>query len=334
MLHIHQSTESSNEGNSSNPDSGNSPPNAPISECHAIATNSGLPSEPAQPLVSFPAAISGQVLLRTAEVELVNTKTGKAFKARAFLDPGSMSSMITESMVELMGITCDPGLTTISGINNLKLEVSKQCGIRVKSLVNKSHVDVTCLVVPQVTNMLPGAPVDTSLFSIPSTFVLADPNYYRPSEVHILLGEDVCNEIICQKRVSLGHRMPTLTESILGWLVSGPTGKVKTTTSNVTCNFTQEIRQDLAKFWELEDIPPSPSRKSLSKEEEMCEAHFVENTVRLPDGRFSVKIPLLESPEKTLGNSYYIAKKRFFSLEKKLHKNNRKEEYSQFLKRV
>ncbi|GBP89620.1 hypothetical protein EVAR_57639_1 [Eumeta japonica] len=54
-----------------------------------------------------------------------------------------------------------------------------------------------------------------------------------------------------------------------------------------------EIRRQLSKFWELEEVS---SRPKMSQEEEACEEHFVRHTCRLPDGRFCVTLPLKIDP--------------------------------------
>lgn len=72
---------------------------------------------------------------------------------------------------------------------------------------------------------------------------------------------------------------------------------------------------------------------SYTLEEQACENSFKQNTSRLPSGRFLVKMSLKESPEEALGDSYNIAKRRFFCLENKLVKNpNIKKQYVDFIK--
>jgi hypothetical protein len=68
--------------------------------------------------------------------------------------------------------------------------------------------------------------------------------------------------------------------------------------------FLKRFRDSLAKFWELEELPASSN--VLSNKDEECETHFVNTHKRLPDGRFSVKIPLREIPEESVGHTYSI----------------------------
>lgn len=273
-----------------------------------------------------------QVLLCTAEVELLNLKTNKTYRAKALLDSGSQSSLLAEKVKIALNLECTSNRVSISGINNTVTNTTQLCDVRVKSLNNKFHIDVSCLVIPHVTKKLPNAPINSSEFNIPSHVKLADPSFFRPSEVNILLGADVFWEIVDTGRINLGRNKPLLQESKLGWLVAGPTGVMPTTHYNsVRCNFSQEVRESLAKFWEIEDI--HYSSRLLSKDEEFCEIHFVQNTKRLPDGRFSVNIPMRESPERVLGDSYRYAHKCFLNLEKKLSKQPKlKQDYAAFIR--
>ncbi|KMQ88603.1 hypothetical protein RF55_11885 [Lasius niger] len=114
----------------------------------------------------------------------------------------------------------------------------------------------------------------------------------------------------------------------LGWVVGGPMAApapqhVKCYLSSVT-----RLEEQLIKFWDIEELS---KKKSLSLEEEACEAHFVENTTRDENGRFVVKLPLKQNPS-VLGDSKDQAEKRLIALEKRLRHNEALyKEYSAFL---
>ncbi|XP_065172206.1 uncharacterized protein [Atheta coriaria] len=86
---------------------------------------------------------------------------------------------------------------------------------------------------------------------------------------------------------------------------------------------------EISKFWELEELPEiSP----LTKEERLCEEHFVNTTRRQEDGRFIVSLPLRENANQ-LGCSRHLALKRFYSLERKLLQNSSlRDSYCNFMK--
>lgn len=280
--------------------------------------------------VSLSAAMPGQILLCTAQVELIDSQTSETHTVRALLDNGSQSSFITEKMQRKLNLSCSNTNISIAGINNKLTNTTKRCNIKLKSRINLFHANVSCLLVPDITGMLPSSKINPSEWNIPKSIELADPTYYVPSEIDLLLGADIYWEIVDSKQIKLGKNKPTLLKSKLGWLVSGPTGVSPTTTTH--SNFSQEIRDSLTKFWEVEDVPALPTNNNkFSNEEQYCENHFIENTIRLSNGRFCVKLPLREVPSETLGDSYVIAKRRFLNLERKLNKSKIKDDYTEFI---
>lgn len=280
--------------------------------------------------VSLSTRMSNQVLLCTAEVEILDSNTNKTYLGKALLDSGSQSSFLTESAKNKMNLLCsNKNQMLISGINDTVTKVGESCNITIKSRSSSFTIDVSCFIIPQITSLLPSVEVDTTKIDLPSNITLADPNFFRPSEIHILLGADVFWDIVESNQIKTGRNKPTLQSSKLGWLVAGPTGSTHLS-NNIKCNFSQEIRESLAKFWEIEEI--SSRSNVLSKCEELCESHFIQTTRRLPNGRFSVMIPLSEKPEDALGESYAIAKRRFLNLERKLSKSpDVKRDYAKFI---
>lgn len=75
------------------------------------------------------------------------------------------------------------------------------------------------------------------------------------------------------------------------------------------------------------------NNKILTNKERVCEKHFELNARRLETGRYDVKFPLSDSPDK-LGNSYHTARAKFLALEQRLLKQPQlKKDYSEFLEK-
>lgn len=270
------------------------------------------------PPVSMSVRSTGQVLLGTALVKVTNPENKNTYHARALLDAGSQSSFMTEKLKRKLGtINRDSDSIIISGINNVHVPITDRCDITVRSLTSAFSTNLKCLVVPEITGQLPNVTVNVSNLNLPDVD-LADPNFFDPSDIDMLLGADIFYDILLTGKFRLGPNMPVLQSTKLGWIVAGPLGIVDKVPTNVHCNFTREIHDNLTKFWNLEEIPST--KLLMSAEDEFCEEHFLKNTYRTNDGRFSVLMPLKE-PETALGNSYNMASKRFFNLEKKLDKN-------------
>lgn len=282
--------------------------------------------------VSLSAVIPGPVLLCTAQVDVFDPILKKYISVKALLDNGSQSSFVSQHLQEKINLRVSENNSPIKicGINNNISTASQQCNLKIKSRVNSFSINVPCHVIPQITTNLPSVELNTSTLDLPLHIELADPSFFSPSKIDILLGADVFWEIVCNQQIRLGRNKPTLQESELGWLISGPTG-VGLLSHNRACHFTHNIETSLSRFWEIEELP-SIDKKYFTKVEELCEGIFLKNVKRNEEGRFSVKIPLIESPEGALGDSYNIAKCRFLNLEKKFKKHPLlREQYKSFI---
>ncbi|XP_062527227.1 uncharacterized protein LOC134199734 [Bombyx mori] len=271
--------------------------------------------------VSLSAMMPGQVLLCTAQVRIVDPNSNITYLVKALLDNGSQASFVTEELQRKINLPIShQNPIKVLGINNTVCAASQVCNIKIQSRVNSFHMMVSCLVIPHITNRLPNVEIDTSTLNLPANIELADPSFFNPSDIHMLLGADVFWEIVHGHQIKLGRNKPTLQESRLGWLISGPTGVGSGSgVHDKICNFFRNINESLPRFWEIEELPPL-NRQKFSKVDEVCESHFLQNTKRTEEGRFSVLMPLSESPDRALGDSFNTAKCRFFSLEKKLDK--------------
>lgn len=276
---------------------------------------------------------SSQVLLGTALIKVINPVNNQTYIARALLDAGSQTSFITEDLKHKIGlVNCDPEPLIISGINNVQVRVSDRCDIMINSLSETFTTNLNCLIVPQITGQLPNMSVNINQLNLPHNIQLADPQFCTPAAVDMLLGAEIFFDILCPERISLGPNMPTIQNTKFGWIVAGQFNINNNPPShNIYCNFTKDISEKLTQFWDLEKIP-TDSKCPMSADDEYCEEHFSKTTKRLSDGRFCVKMPLKELPESSLGDSYKMAAKRLFNLEKKLSKNPYlKQQYSDFI---
>lgn len=87
----------------------------------------------------------------------------------------------------------------------------------------------------------------------------------------------------------------------------------------------------LRKFFESESITEQSSK--LTAEEKAAEDAYTENMYQTQGGRFVVKIPL--KPNKMIGESRKIVLRQFFSLERKMQKNEQfKMKYINFMREL
>lgn len=294
--------------------------------------------EQAGPSSSVLTAVSTtEVLLSTARIDVVNPQNNKVETVRALLDSGSQSSFISTRLKSRLQLTSLPhSATSILGIGDTSLNIiPERCRATLKSKCEAYIHEQDFLVLPRITERLPKRLINIAHLNLKSlNLALADPTFNQPSEIDVLLGADVFWDLIGTQQHPLGNELPALRSSKLGWLIAGPIGKANNTrtTESISCNFiTQEnsLQSQLTKFWECEEFPSPIEPKQFNTESEV---HFVKNTYRSEDGRFCVRLPLIDTPD-CLGDSYFLARKRFLSLEKRLNqKPELRRMYSDFIK--
>ncbi|KAJ8945298.1 hypothetical protein NQ318_002755 [Aromia moschata] len=186
--------------------------------------------------------------------------------------------------------------------------------MNVQSLYNNYSLNQWFFVIDTIAGNIPAVNVDVSKLAIPAHINLADPTFFKPNKIDVLIGSDMFWGLLCVGQIPLGPNNPVLQKSKFGWIISGP---IYLKCSSIICNFAQSfdnepaVQKCLVKFWEIEEVPSKPSR---SADEIACEEHFINTTKRDKDGRFIVTLPIKLSVEH-LGDSFEIAKKRFLSLE-------------------
>lgn len=284
--------------------------------------------------ISLSSTNNNLVLLSTAIINVFNHNTNHIHSVRVLLDNGSTSSFITETLAKQLDLKTFSTRTSVEGLNYQTSQITKRCEVTIASCYDETYkTDISCFVVPHITQSLPIAQIDYIKLNIPSHIQLADPTFSTPSQVDMLLGADIFWDILGSQRISLGKTRPILSETRLGWLVSGVIHSQYTSSHNSTvhCHHIQNIdlQDQLDRFFELETVTPSVN--NLSKEQNICEQLFTQTTTRQPDGRFVVNIPLKQSPD-NLGDSYEQATARFLSLERRFKREPKfKQLYSEFI---
>ncbi|GBL97459.1 hypothetical protein AVEN_162925-1 [Araneus ventricosus] len=156
------------------------------------------------------AAVSGgevrqtkTAILSTANI-FVRDCFGNLKSARALLDVGSMCSFITTEFADLLQIKKEKISIAVSGLNSAKINVSS----RVCTVVsNKSDFEMRLefLCVPKISSMIPIDSLQIPKEHLPLNIKLADPYFYRPGKIDVLLGAELesigikddpsCNEV-------------------------------------------------------------------------------------------------------------------------------------------
>lgn len=275
---------------------------------------------------------SSLILLSTALVKVVSND-GKKFDARVLLDNGSTANFITQKLCDKLRLPRRSTSSTVTGINNQTSFSAQSCDFTIESYNGSYKANINCFILPEITKILPSSLIDIKSIPIPSAIQLADPSFHIPSVIDVLVGAEVFWNVLGTASINLGKQQPTLRETKLGWIVSGPVALPLHSSSSSQshfCNMSMnDVNTNLNKFWQLDSVS---STHSLSQEERACEDSFLANTTRDENGTFVVTIPLKEHP-RVLGDSYNMAKQRFLSLERRFSRDPVfKERYIAFMR--
>ncbi|XP_045507009.1 uncharacterized protein LOC123703150 [Colias croceus] len=203
---------------------------------------------------------STQVLLSTALIQVYNPVSNDHVTARAMLDSGSMTSIITNELKHRLQLTPQHNSDDLRGVGNISLfKTPERCALQIRSIHDNSvNFDTSCLVLPNISGNLPHKYIDVSHLNLPRNIKLADPNFNQPGPIDILIGADIFWSLIGSEQITLGQGMPVMRKSKLGWLLAGPVSAPSRSSDNLFNSFLQcntlcifhSFNGSLTKFWQ------------------------------------------------------------------------------------
>ncbi|XP_073841583.1 uncharacterized protein [Musca autumnalis] len=259
-----------------------------------------------------------RTVLPTALIDIEHQ--GLFFTIRAFIDQGSQESFISNRIINRFDIPTRKSFTMISGLGGTVLEnSSKSCQITLISRQSDFKLTTTAIVVSSLNHLMPASPTAIYDFTNLQKLQLADPNFFKPAPIDMLIGSDVLPRIKpgLEKNVS-GDLLAQSTE--FGWIVSGkPTSNSVVSFASWTATI-DPLNEELKKIWELENIS---NEKTLSASDIWCEEFYMNTVTRRADGRYVVSLPFKQNLpcDQYLGSSRPAAMGQFLRMEKTLEKN-------------
>ncbi|XP_065356116.1 uncharacterized protein LOC135950508 [Calliphora vicina] len=267
---------------------------------------------------SFVTRTHRRVLLPTAIV-LVRDKFGTLQPLRALLDSCSEINLITQETANRLRLSQTRSIQDIAGVSDIRTQLRYKVAATVKSRISEFEFTSIFSVTKSISSQQPAERVNISNWNIPSDVELADPEFYLPQRIDLLLSSEIFFDLLLDGKVILGEELPCLINTKLGWIIGG---KVDSQTPNkiLSCNVItyQDLDTMLKAFWEIEEF--AQNKSLMTEEENQCESHFIKNTVFDETGRVKVRLPF-KFPVEQLGSSFETAHRRFIYLEKRLQKD-------------
>ncbi|XP_024886642.1 uncharacterized protein LOC112464084 [Temnothorax curvispinosus] len=250
-----------------------------------VATTSHLAQGPSENAVA--------VLLATARVR-VRDRFGIERTARALIDQGSESSLVAESLVQRLKLSRAPASVAVFGVGGKRtararglvtLEISPRGG--------GPSIAVSALILPRLSLYGGGIRADKEAWTHLRGLELADPEFLGSDPVDFLLGADVVAEILQPGLLKGGAHEPVAQKTALGWIISGAAGAVANPEAAVAhqCHVDAELSALVQGFWRQEELPVGPP--ALTREEQEAEDFFARTHSRTAEGRFVVRLPVV-----------------------------------------
>ncbi|XP_068749048.1 uncharacterized protein [Montipora capricornis] len=235
----------------------------------------------------------GKVILQTVPAVMCGSH-GCSKVVQCFLDPGSQTSFVRQSIVQELGLD----------VKSVRIAVSGFGGKSDKETLRK-RIAFTVAPVDK-----PGKPQCIEALTVPVICRPAEAVDIHPAKwLHL------------QDIVRGGSNEPVAVRTSLGLVFCGPTGghgQECTVSVNIQIGIEEQLNETLQKFWNLESIgiKPTESPPSTNPSEAMVLKKF-RDTLTYKDGRYEVSLPWKED-QVVLKDNYKQAENRLYNLEKKL----------------
>lgn len=189
--------------------------------------------------------------------------------------------------------------------------MSSSVSLRFCSKFSPFSIRFSALVISKIISNLPAfsGASQRSQWDHLDRLLLADPRFYEPAPIEVLIGAYVYAGILKDGLLKKDDFSPVAQMTKLGWIVFGSSNRPLDTRLDLcsaACHVSNDALQDLLlKFWVQEEVPSS-TRSSYTPAEIECEEHFFRTHYCDESGRYVVRLPLSDSPS-VLGEPLEIA---------------------------
>ena len=263
-----------------------------------------------------------RAIIPTAVV-IVQDSCGSFQTVRTLLDSCSEINFISEETAKRLKLKFYSVKQEVSGIGDVRAPIKFEVMATIKSRTTEFEWSSIFLVAKTISARQPGEQLEIHSWKLPKDIKLADPLFHKPQRIDMLISAEVFFDLLLDGRIVLGDGLPSLTNTVFGWIVGGSYRAAYSTTTP-SCNLAisptlTDIDSTLKRFWEIEEYIQSPD--NYTQEESECEQHFMETVCIGKNNRIQVRLPFKKSPQ-CLGNSFDMAKRRFLSIEKRLERDS------------
>lgn len=275
--------------------------------------------------------ITNDAVCMTARVRI--TGRSDSVITRALLDSGSQINLITKEAVKHLGLEMTSSPMTLQGVgkstfpatHSVKLDISTCHSRDATPMTIQAMVVESLDIVSPPRNFSKARGIDRT-----HSLQLADPAFYLPAPVDMILGIRVAENIRTGQRLTYTDSELVAVETSLGWVIHSNDGHGGSNTPSIpqhtvcAVNLPPDPLDSLVQFWKDEE-PPTLDAPTLTFGEEAAMDHFQAHATTT-DGRYQVALPR-KQPTLVLGDSRRQAVKRLASNHQQLTKKGTAEKF-------
>lgn len=263
-----------------------------------------------------------RAVLGTALLRVKNNKGIFTEALRALCDNGSQVNLITKECADSLGVAfhSTSGRSIIAAFGS-PIKATRYLDVDVFNATSPQPLlTMRCYVIPSLPCKHPQQKIHCKDSVKEFQNKLADPMWYMPAKVDVLIGAGTMAALVKNYNVKLkgGGFQLLLQDSLLGLIISGEATSFSPVSPQL---FHLTISNDdldlrLRRLWEVND---PPSQSCWSPQEILVEENFKSTTTRDISGRYIISMAFRPDVP-PLGLSRHIALKRFLALEARCKK--------------
>ncbi|XP_045772935.1 uncharacterized protein LOC123872601 [Maniola jurtina] len=260
---------------------------------------------------------TSETLLATSLVK-IRDDYGHTTVVRALVDTGSQASFVSERAVQALRLKRKSIKGTITGIGSTRTTVKQATELYVLPRHEEAFKIKTYIMPTRLTSKLPTTTISNNTWTHLEGLVLADPSFNQPGRVDMLLGVDVCAQIMKGEIIKGPPGTPSAQNTSLGWILFGTIQKTQGD-EIISMHLNLELDNMLKNMWELDT---NEIRKHTQEERNKKEEIYKTTTTRTDEERYTVELPRkikqLQCAERKTRD---IALKGLYQLERRFEKN-------------
>jgi len=130
---------------------------------------------------------------------------------RALLDSGSQLHLITSRLANQLQVKKIKSSVSVTGIGDSSFVTDgHSVNITIQSRTSEYSANITAVIAPNITGRQPSFNVDIGSWNVPKNIQLADPMFYAPQRVDLLIGDSLFFEMLCVGQIKLPPGLPLM----------------------------------------------------------------------------------------------------------------------------